>query len=275
MSVVTMDDGVKIFYTDSGHGETLIFLHGLNSSHKVNHDFYNLFMEDYWVILYDQRGHGNSDKSNVHMNVRRLGKDLREIINFLNLDDVTLIGHSMGAATIYSYVNQYGCDKVKRIVASDMSPYMRNDSWGGGIGQGSWTDNDFMEDFERIFDDVGEAAFHISKKLMDPALDELSESGKYEMIERFRNATDSFTMASLWFSLFKTDQRHAISKVTVPFMYLMPTNPLYSMESVNYLKQNVQDVFVLENDFPNTSHALWRQMPHEVADAVKRFIEKY
>lgn len=70
------------------------------------------------------------------MNIKRLGQDLNEIINVLDLDEITLIGHSMGAATIYNYINQFGCYKVKRNVASDMSPYMRNNGWHGGIAQG-------------------------------------------------------------------------------------------------------------------------------------------
>lgn len=275
MPFLTMDDDVRICYDDYGEGETLIFSHGLNSSHNVNKDFYDKFKDNFRVVLYDQRGHGNSDRPSRHMNVERLGQDLNEIISSLGLDEVTLIGHSMGAATIYSYVDQFGCDKVKRIVASDMSPYMRNDSWKGGIGQGSWSDEDFMNDFERIFDDVGNAAFHITKNLMDTSLKDLPLNEQREIIEIYGRATDPFTMASFWFSLFRTDQRPAMSKIDVPLLYLMPQNPLYSMEAVNYIRDNVQDVFVLENDFPQTTHALWRQMPQEVADAIKRFIDKY
>lgn len=33
MSYLTMKDGVKIYYEDHGKGETILFLHGLNSSH--------------------------------------------------------------------------------------------------------------------------------------------------------------------------------------------------------------------------------------------------
>ena len=36
---------------------------------------------------------------------------------------------------------------------------------------------------------------------------------------------DAYTMASLWYSLFRTDQRPAISKINVPFLYIMPETP--------------------------------------------------
>lgn len=99
MSYITVDDGVNLYYDDMGDGEALIFCHGLNSSHNINESFYKEFRSDFRVILYDQRGHGSSDKPTFHMNVERLGRDLHEIICQLNLNDVTLIGHSMGAAT--------------------------------------------------------------------------------------------------------------------------------------------------------------------------------
>ena len=135
MPYLTMSDGIELYYETCGEGETLVFSHGLNSSHNANKELYDEFKEDFNTVIYDQRGHADSDKPKIHMNIQRLGQDLNEIIKSLNLENVTLIGHSLGAATIYSYVNQFGCNNIKRIVASDMSPYMRNDRWKGGIRQ--------------------------------------------------------------------------------------------------------------------------------------------
>ena len=86
---------------------------------------------------------------------------------------------------------------------------------------------------------------------------------------------DPLTMASLWFSLFRTDQRKTMKKINVPFLYIMPETPLYSMEAVDCIKDNVCDGFVLENNFPGTTHAILSEMPHKVAEAVKKFMEKY
>lgn len=275
MPFLTMSDGIKIYYEAHGEGETILFAHGLNSSHLKNKTFYNEFKDDYRIVFYDQRGHESSDKSTVHMNVKRLAQDLNEIMESLNLNDVTLIGHSMGAATIYNYVEQYGCEQIKRIIAADMSPYMRNDGWKGGIAQGKWSDEDFMQDLDRIFDDVGYARWYITKNMMNPYLKNTPEGFEDAMIALCDEGFDPLTMASLWFSLFRTDQRKTMKKINVPFLYIMPENPLYSMEAVDCIKDNVCDVFVLENNFPSTTHAILSEMPHEVAEAVKKFMEKY
>ena len=154
-----------------------------------------------------------------------------------------------------------------------MSPYLRNDGWKGGLSQGKWTDEDFLCDLDRIFDDVGKANWHISKETMVPDLKKVPKEFEGPMIENIRNSIDPFVMASLWYSLFRTDQRPFIQKITVPFLYIMPETPLYSMETVNFFKNNVKGKFMLENNFPKTTHMILMEKPHEVAESIKKFMK--
>ncbi len=275
MPYLTMLDGTKIYYEDHGQGETILFSHGLNSSHLAIKSFINEFRGEYRVVFYDQRGHEASDRSKMHMNIKTLGQDLGELIEALDLCDVTAIGHSMGAASIFSYVDQFGCGRLKRIVVADMSPRLSNSDWQGGIGQGQWTDEDFMQDLERIFDNIGYAGWYITKNMMNPALKNTPPEMEDAMIALCGNGFDPYTMASLWFSLFRADQRPAMEKITVPFLYLMPEFPLYTMTAVDYIREHVKGPFALENDFPGTNHVMLEQMPHEIAERVKAFIKKY
>ena len=132
MPYFAASDLTKIYYEDTGNGETILFAHGLGSSHFELKPFIDHFRKDYRCVCYDHRGHGASEHPKIHMNVKRLGQDMHELIEYLGLKDITLIGHSMGAATIFSYVNQFVCGKLKRIVDVDMTPYMRNTVWEGG-----------------------------------------------------------------------------------------------------------------------------------------------
>ena len=226
MSYLTMSDGVKLYYEVKGTGkQTILFAHGLMSSHLKIKEFIDEFKDDYKIVCYDQRGHEASDKTQKHMNIDRLGQDMHEIIEYLELKDVVVVGHSMGAATIFNYVNQYGCNKLKKIVAVDMSPYMRNSVWQGGIGQGQWTDEDFLCDLDRIFNDIGDANWYITKHLMKPQLKNSPKETDDVMKVLCGIDCDAYTMASLWYSLFRTDQRPAISKINVPFLYIMPETP--------------------------------------------------
>jgi len=267
-------DGTKIYYETHGRGETLIFCHGLNSSHLAIKNFIDEFKNDYRTVCYDQRGHAASDRAKIHLNVKTLGQDLKELIDFLELDNVTAIGHSMGAATIFSYVNQFGCEHLKRIVACDMSPCMSNSNWTGGIGQGKWTDEDFLSDLDRIFDNIGYAGWYIVKNMMNPKLANTPPEFEDAMISLCGNGLDPLTMAAFWYSLFRTDFRPAIEKITVPLLYVMPETPLYSTEAVNYIREHIKSNFTLASDFPDTTHTILSEKPHEVAEQVKKFINE-
>lgn len=277
MPYLAMQDGTKIYYEEQGRGkkQTVLFVHGLASSHTKIKDFIDQFKDEYHIVCYDHRGHADSDHPTKHMNVKTLAQDLRALITYLDLRDIIIIGHSMGAATIFNYVDQFGCDRLKKIVDVDMTPYMRNTVWEGGIGLGKWTDEDFLQDIELMFDDVGAANWRIVKKMMNPAL-EKSTSANMEptMITLSGLGCDPFTQASLWYSLFRTDHRPAISKITVPFLYVMPETPLYSMVAVNFLKEHVKSEFKLEKDFPGTTHMILMETPKAVANKVKEFIKE-
>ena len=44
----------------------------------------------------------------------------------------------------------------------------------------------------------------------------------------------------------------------------MPEFPLHSMETVNFYKDNVKGKFVLDKDFPYTTHVILIEKPQEV-----------
>ena len=129
-----------------------------------------------------------------------------------------------------------------------------------------------MSDLDRIFNDVGNANYYIVKEAMNPEFKKIPKEMETPYVDSMRNI-DPLIMASLWFSLFRTDQRPFIKKINVPFMYVMPDFPLYSMETVNFYKNNVQGKFVLENSIKNTTHMILMEKPVEVAQSIKKFIK--
>ena len=50
------------------------------------------------MIRYDLRGHGESDKPEWGYHVARYAADLRDLLFHLNLENVTLVGTSLGCA---------------------------------------------------------------------------------------------------------------------------------------------------------------------------------
>ena len=55
------------------------------------------------VVLYDQRGHGDSTLGRHAISVDRLGADLGTVLDHLDLRDAVLAGHSMGGMTVMAH----------------------------------------------------------------------------------------------------------------------------------------------------------------------------
>ena len=276
MPYFAVDDETKLYYEEYGKDkkETILILHGLGSNHFKLQNFINEFKSDYHLVFYDHRGHGSSDSPKMHINLQRLAKDLNQMIEYLGLKDINVIGHSMGAATVFNYINQFGTSKLKSITVVDMSPYLRNKDWKGGIARGEWTDEDYFNDFDRMFDDLAEANWYITKEGMNHEYRKIPKEMEQVMINSIRDGSiHPFINVGFWYSLFRTDQRPFISKIDKPLLYIMPDFPLYSMTTVNFYKDNVKGKFQLEKTFPKTTHLILMEAPKEVAESVKKFIK--
>ncbi|MGZ3812559.1 MAG: alpha/beta fold hydrolase [Mucilaginibacter sp.] len=117
MSLIKVHKNTHLYYKDHGTGKPILFVHGW----CINSDSWEYMMNDlcsagFRCIAYDQRGCGRSDQPWDGYNYRTLADDLAEIIDQLDLTDLTLVGHSMGCGVITQYLADYGSVKVSNAV---------------------------------------------------------------------------------------------------------------------------------------------------------------
>jgi non-heme chloroperoxidase len=110
-------DGTDIHYTDTGSGPAVVFTHswGLNSG-QWNQVIQRLVDNGFRCVAYDRRGHGHSGAYDGEWTVDLLADDLAGLIDRLDLDDVTLVGHSLGCGEIVRYLSRHGTARVNRAV---------------------------------------------------------------------------------------------------------------------------------------------------------------
>jgi pimeloyl-ACP methyl ester carboxylesterase len=96
-------DGLSLFYQDEGDGRTVVLLHGFAADTNVNYVRSGLFDllldEGYRVVTLDARGHGLSSKptDSAAYADDAMKRDVFALFDHLGLDDVLLVGYSMGA----------------------------------------------------------------------------------------------------------------------------------------------------------------------------------
>jgi len=119
----TTKDNVKLRYLHKGNGMPFILLHGGID----NADTWSLnaptFADEYSVYALDLRGHGYSVASHG-MRISRMGADLNEFIEALDVPKVNLIGWSMGCSVIWSYIDLFGQDKINKAIFDDEPPVL-------------------------------------------------------------------------------------------------------------------------------------------------------
>ena len=123
-------DGVTLRYLEAGTGKTLVLIPGWSQSAAQYKYQIDGLADRYHVIAVDLRGHGDSDKPDHGYRIARLAKDLQELLVGLNLQDVVLLGHSMGSSVIWCYLDLFGPARVAKLVVADQAPaVMVNPDW--------------------------------------------------------------------------------------------------------------------------------------------------
>jgi non-heme chloroperoxidase len=126
MSTITTQDGTEIYYKDWGAGQPVVFSHGwpLNADAWENQMVY-LAAKGYRCIAHDRRGHGRSSQPYNGNEMDTYAADLSELIETLDLNEVTLIGHSTGGGEVARYIGRYGSKRIAKVVLmGSVSPLM-------------------------------------------------------------------------------------------------------------------------------------------------------
>ncbi|MGH3110719.1 MAG: alpha/beta fold hydrolase [Gaiellaceae bacterium] len=115
MSYLETPDGVRLRLCDRGRGErTFVLVHGWKQSHRLFDPAIALLAERHRVVAFDLRGMGESDKPNSRYDFDELADDLGFVLEALDLDDVTLVGWSMGCTVSLSHLRS-GAPRVARL----------------------------------------------------------------------------------------------------------------------------------------------------------------
>jgi non-heme chloroperoxidase len=114
-------DGTRLFYAQAGRadGHPFVFAHTWAlSSGMWHYQIPDLLAAGMRCVVFDRRGHGRSDVPGRGYDLDCLADDLAELLEHLDLRDVVLVGHSLGAAEAVRYLSRHGDGRVAGIVLS-------------------------------------------------------------------------------------------------------------------------------------------------------------
>jgi non-heme chloroperoxidase len=116
MPFIETGDGTGLFYKDWGTGEPVLFVHGWTLGAGMwEYQMTPLAAQGLRCIAYDLRGSGRSEQPGHGYDPDTLAGDLAAVIQQLDLQQVTLVGHSMGSAQIVRYLSRHHTGRVARV----------------------------------------------------------------------------------------------------------------------------------------------------------------
>lgn len=114
---------IEIYYEDHGTGKPVVLIHGWPlSGRSWEYQVPALVEAGYRVITYDRRGFGQSSQPWEGYEYDTFTSDLHQLLEQLELQNVTLVGFSMGGGEVARYIGKYGTNRVEKAVFAGAVP---------------------------------------------------------------------------------------------------------------------------------------------------------
>lgn len=107
--------GYRRAFRIAGSGPAILLIHGIGDNSTTWHTVHAKLAQQFTVIAVDLLGHGQSDKPRADYSVAAYANGIRDLLSVLDIERVTVIGHSLGGGVAWQLAYQFP-DLVERLV---------------------------------------------------------------------------------------------------------------------------------------------------------------
>jgi pimeloyl-ACP methyl ester carboxylesterase len=170
---------IEINYVDYGQGNPVVLIHGWPLDHQSwEYQLAELPLHGVRVVAYDRRGFGKSSKPWNGYDYDTLADDLKAVLDELDLQNVTLVGFSMGGGEVARYMSRHQGARVSKVVfVSAVTPnLLKTEDNPEGVDKSTFDDMlknlgkdrpDFLASFFKDFYGVSTLSHPLSQASLD------------------------------------------------------------------------------------------------------------
>lgn len=260
MQHFTTDDGERIHLRISGDGSPIVLLHGWTGSHQEWFPFLAALNSRHRVFRWDARGHGgHAPLTATHPTVQRMARDLQALLEHFSLHEVIAVGHSMGALTLWQYIEEFGCDRLAKVCFIDQSPRLVTDAqWPHGI-YGDFDRTRAATFLAELQEDFPEAVLRLGALGLNPRAREKYEENApgWEKARSWLRGLDPAPLIACWQSLTEADYRTTLERIDIPALLIYGgASNFYHAETACYVQQRIAGALL--RIYEDTDHS-----PHQ------------
>jgi pimeloyl-ACP methyl ester carboxylesterase len=203
-----------------------------------------------------------------------MARDLRNLFATHQLDGAVVVGHSMGALTLWQYLRDYGADGISKVVFIDQSPkLMTDDNWRHGI-YGDFDAKKAADFASELQQDFPEAVLRLTAFGLNARAREkyLSDAKGWRESRRWLRSLDANALATCWQSLVEADYRDVLKTIRLPALLVYgECSNFYDAGTARYVASQIPNAVLHIYEGTDHSPHQW-QRERFIADLL-RFID--
>lgn len=264
-------DGVNIYYEDQGQGIPLVLVHGWTCSSKIWQKNIPELVKNFRVVTMDLRGHGNSVKTLAGHHVTHYARDVRALLEHLDLRDAILMGWSLGGPVVLSYWAQFHSDsRLKGIgmIDSNTCP-LSSEAWNAHRLKNFNVDG-MNAGFTALMDDPAGFAAGFARRMFHK--EQVDYSDLQWIVAEIRK-TPPWIAIAIYSDYVTNDFTSILPTITIPGIVFAADSAIAEkgVEQGRYLAGLMPKGQFIE--FKNAGHILFFEQPDEFNNALIRFVK--
>ena len=272
MATLELTGGGLLEFDDAGRGPAIVFLHGWS----LGKDAFSIQRRElsnrYRIVVPDMRGHGNSTSFVKSDGIDTLASDLEQLLVHLDLDDVILVGWSMGALVAWEFTRGPQGGRVAGIVTIDMVPRVLNGhGWQHGLRSGTHLYDVDIDLTKMRTDWRGFTRAYVPKVFAKGKTAE-----RRELIDKmvdFVSNNDVDSMVGLWTSLVHADFVDTVRTLDVPTLITYgKLSQIYTEEAAAWMARHIPNSQCI--GFAESGHAPHLEEPQRFNESLAGFADE-
>lgn len=265
-------DGTHIYFEDYGKGKPILLVPGYLCTSRFFCGNIEGLSKNNRLILIDSRGHGMSSKTLEGLNIPRMALDIKELVDFLNLEDLSLLGWSMGSSIVLSYFEQFGDYRLSKIGVIDSALYPFSDDPSNSHSLRGYN----MEGMTKVMNSAIKNYEGYCRSFARAIFKNVPFMDDEEWVSKEMMKTPPWIAFAIYSDFLHRDYIRVLPSLNIPLLLCCADSPAIprSVEMAEYYKKFIEikyDFHIFEDE----GHVMFYENPEKFNNVVLKFVNTF